>query len=99
MTWAARRLREMLLPAAMVTGTLLVCDAWFDVILSWGTRAWRWSVFSAVAVELPLAALSFAAARQMIKATGRGAGRPDGPGRSSARPAPAPAARAVRRSG
>jgi len=26
-TWAARRLREMLIPAAIVTGTLLVCDA------------------------------------------------------------------------
>jgi hypothetical protein len=38
-TWAARRQREMLLPAAIVTSTLLVCDAWFDVIFSWGTRA------------------------------------------------------------
>ena len=68
-TWAARRLREMLIPAAIVTGTLLVCDAWFDVILSWGTSDWRWSVFSAVAVELPLAALLFAAARHMIRTT------------------------------
>jgi len=68
-TWAARRLREMLIPAAIVTGTLLVCDAWFDVILSWGTGDWRWSVFSAVAVELPLAALLFAAARHMIRTT------------------------------
>jgi len=37
-TWAARRQREMLLPAAIVTSTLLVCDAWFDVIFSWGNQ-------------------------------------------------------------
>jgi hypothetical protein len=59
----------MLIPAAIVTGTLLVCDAWFDMILSWGTTDWRWSVLSAVAVELPLAALLFAAARHMIRTT------------------------------
>jgi hypothetical protein len=40
-TWAARRLREMLIPSAIVTGTLLVFDVWFDVILSWGTNDWR----------------------------------------------------------
>jgi hypothetical protein len=68
-TWAARRLREMLIPSAIVTGTLLVFDVWFDVILSWGTSDWRWSVFSAAAVELPLAALLFAAACHMIRTT------------------------------
>jgi hypothetical protein len=68
-TWAPRRQREMLLPAAIVTSTLLVCDAWFDVIFSWGTSDWRWSVLSAVAVELPLAALLFTAALHMIRTT------------------------------
>ncbi|HEY5360374.1 MAG TPA: hypothetical protein VIJ82_22255 [Streptosporangiaceae bacterium] len=68
-TWAARRQREMLLPAAIVTSTLLVCDAWFDVIFSWGTSDWRWSVLSAAAVELPLAALLFTAALHMIRTT------------------------------
>ena len=91
-TWGARSRRKMLLPAASVTGTLLVCDAWFDVILTWGTSDGRWSVLSAVAAELPLAALLFAAAHQMTKTTGRGAGRPDVPGRACGRPASAPAA-------
>ena len=68
-TWGGRRRRKMLLPAAIVTGTLLVCDAWFDVILTWGTSDWRWSVLSAVAAELPLAALLLAAAHQMTKTT------------------------------
>jgi hypothetical protein len=95
-TWAARRLREMLIPAAIVTGTLLVCDAWFDVILSWGTSDWRWSALSAVAVELPLATLLFVAARQMTKATDAGLTARRGPGRPSAPPAPAPAAGADR---
>jgi hypothetical protein len=31
----------MLIPSAIVTGTLLVFDVWFDVILSWGTSDWR----------------------------------------------------------
>ena len=68
-TWGARSRRKMLLPAASVTGTLLVCDAWFDVILTWGTSDGRWSVLSAVAAELPLAALLFAVAHQMTKTT------------------------------
>jgi hypothetical protein len=67
-TWAPRRLREMLIPSAIVTRHAAV----FDVVrrdLSWGTSDWRWSVFSAAAVELPLAALLFAAACHMIRTT------------------------------
>jgi hypothetical protein len=86
-TWAARRLLEMLIPAAIVTGTVLVCDAWFDVILSWGSSNWRWSVLSALAVELPLAALLFAAARQMIRRRSPGHA-PGWPCRASTRPSP-----------
>jgi hypothetical protein len=89
-TWAARRPRETLIPAAIVTGTLLACDAWFDVILSWGTSDWRWSALSAVAVELPLATLLFAAARQMTKTTDAGL-----TARRGAWPAPRPPAPAL----
>ena len=42
--------------AATVTGTLLVCDAWFDIMTS--SPAERWiSILSAVFAELPLAAV------------------------------------------
>ena len=42
--------------AAVATGALLVCDAWFDVSLALGTPAVWWSAVLAVFVELPLAA-------------------------------------------
>ncbi|CAM5417123.1 putative protein OS=Streptomyces griseorubiginosus OX=67304 GN=AQJ54_36265 PE=4 SV=1 [Streptomyces griseorubiginosus] len=42
--------------AAVATGALLVCDAWFDVSLALGTPAVWWSAALAVFVELPLAA-------------------------------------------
>ncbi|MEU6348609.1 hypothetical protein ABZ896_04705 [Streptomyces sp. NPDC047072] len=42
--------------AAVATGTLLACDAWFDVSLALGTPDVWFSVALAVCVELPLAA-------------------------------------------
>ena len=53
--WAAWRGRQLLIPATLVTGTLLFCDAWFDTVLSWNTDERWWSVASAAAVEIPLA--------------------------------------------
>lgn len=44
---------------ATVTGTLLVCDAWFDVLTSRGMSAVVQASVEAVFVELPLAALCF----------------------------------------
>ena len=51
----------------LITGTLLCCDAWFDVILDSGTRQIWGSVASAVFIELPLAILMFNAARRLIR--------------------------------
>ena len=44
---------------AAITGTLLVCDAWFDVLTSRGLSDVAQAVASALLVELPLAALCF----------------------------------------
>jgi hypothetical protein len=44
---------------ATVTGTLLVCDAWFDVLTSRGTSDVAQALADAFLVELPLAALCF----------------------------------------
>jgi hypothetical protein len=33
--WSAWRGRQLTMPASLVTATLLLCDAWFDVALSW----------------------------------------------------------------
>lgn len=66
--WAVYRSRHLAIPAALVTGTLLACDAWFDVVLSWDSRGWWFSVATAVLVELPLAAVLWGSAGSMIRA-------------------------------
>jgi hypothetical protein len=55
--YAAWRSRWLVIPASVVTGTLLLCDAWFDVILSWGTSGWLFSIGLAAFLEIPLAVL------------------------------------------
>jgi hypothetical protein len=56
-TLAAIRRSHWLVPFAAVTGTMLVCDAWFDIVTSQsGGEMWE-AVAEAVLGELPLAAL------------------------------------------
>lgn len=66
--WAVYQSRQLAIPAALITGTLFACDAWFDVVLSWGTPGWWFSLATAVLVELPLAGLLWGSARSMIHA-------------------------------
>jgi hypothetical protein len=65
--WAAWRERQILIILLTVTGTLLCCDAWFDVILDLGTRNIWESVGSALFAELPLAFIAFTAARRLLR--------------------------------
>jgi hypothetical protein len=65
--WAFWRGRQIVIAFLLVTGTLLCCDAWFDVILDAGSPDIWLSVASAVIVELPLAFLMFNAARRLIR--------------------------------
>ncbi len=69
--WAAWRRRQVLVVSALVTGTLLTVDAWFDVLTahSWSDR-WV-SVATAVLGELPLAALMFLVAYRILRRTTR----------------------------
>lgn len=53
--------------AATITGTLLVCDAWFDVLTSRGTSDIVQAALDAV-LELGLAALCFWIARNLDRA-------------------------------
>jgi hypothetical protein len=56
-TLAALRRSHWLVPLAAVTGTMLICDAWFDVVTSQsGSEMWE-AVVEAILAELPLAAL------------------------------------------
>lgn len=53
---------------ATVTGTLLCCDAWFDVLTSRGGSDVAQAIASALLIELPLAALCFWMARNLAHA-------------------------------
>lgn len=48
--------------AAAVTGTLLLCDVWFDTLLESGDAFWL-ALVEAGAIELPLAGICFWIAR------------------------------------
>lgn len=65
--WCAWRRRQLLVPAATITATLLICDAWFDVLLDWGTPDMWWSLATAALGELPLAALLLWVAARLLR--------------------------------
>jgi hypothetical protein len=55
--WASFRGSQWLVPLAAVTGTMLCCDAWFDIVTSQtGIEMWE-AIAEAALAELPLAAL------------------------------------------
>jgi hypothetical protein len=56
-SWAAIRSSPWLVPLAAATGTMLVCDAWFDVVTSQGGGEMMEALAEAVFAELPLAAV------------------------------------------
>jgi hypothetical protein len=55
--WAAWRYRRFVVLALFASAILLLCDAWFDMSLSWRTPGWGASVLLSVAVEIPMAVL------------------------------------------
>lgn len=65
--WAFWRGRQIVIACLLVTGALLCCDAWFDVILDLGTGGEWLSLLSAVVIELPIAFIMFGAARRLIR--------------------------------
>jgi hypothetical protein len=56
-SWAALKGSKWLVPFAATTGTMLVCDAWFDIVTAQGGMSRIEAVFSAAFAELPLAAI------------------------------------------
>jgi hypothetical protein len=56
-SWAAIRSSPWLVPLAAATGTMLVCDAWFDIVTSQSGGEMAEAVAEAVLAELPLAAV------------------------------------------
>ena len=66
---ANMRRRQIMVAFMLVTATLLCCDAWFDVTLSWGSPQAPASVATALLVELPMAVLLLAGARRVTAYT------------------------------
>ena len=67
--WAAWHQRQLVIIFMVMTGTLLLCDAWFDLTLSYGSSGFTGSILSAVLAEFPLAFLMFAGARRLVRVT------------------------------
>ena len=67
--WAIWRERQVLILLLAGIGTMLCCDAWFDVGTSLATSGLWISLLTAVFAELPLAFLAFAGARRLLQAT------------------------------
>ena len=67
--WAAWRQRQVVIFFMIMTGTLLLCDAWFDLALTYGSSDFTMSVVTAVLAEFPLAFIMLAAARRLVRVT------------------------------
>jgi len=69
LAWALWFRREILIVAALITGTLFACDAWFDVITSLGSGGEWVTIVTAVGAELPAAAACFWIAHRGLRRT------------------------------
>ena len=58
--------RQVAVIALVITSTLLTCDVWFDVCLSWGTTE-HWGSVAAAIVELPVAILLATSASLLMR--------------------------------
>ncbi len=65
--WLTWKRRQLMLVTAIIAGTLLFCDAWFDVITSWGNRDHWVTIVTAVFAELPLSGFMFWLAYRAIR--------------------------------
>ena len=63
--------RQYVAISCIVTSALLVCDAWFDIVLDWGTPDLFWAVLMAAVAELPFAAFLFYWATRLIRESAR----------------------------
>lgn len=69
--WALWRQRQVVIGATLVTGTLLLCDAWFDVTTSDPGRDLVASLGSAILIEIPLAVTLLWLCRRLSRVSSR----------------------------
>src|SRR5262245_56144892 len=65
--WFAWKRRQALVLAAFIAGTLLICDAWFDVTTARAGNDEMESVLAALLIELPLALVLFGTATILLR--------------------------------
>ncbi|HUC56471.1 MAG TPA: hypothetical protein VMA95_03660 [Streptosporangiaceae bacterium] len=65
--WAAWKRRQILIICLIVLATLLLCDAWFDVVLDARTAGFISSLVSALLVEVPVAVIAILVARRLLR--------------------------------
>ncbi len=65
--WAAWRRRQILIICLIVLATLLLCDAWFDVVLDERTAGFLSALLSALLVEVPIAVIAVFVARRLLR--------------------------------
>jgi hypothetical protein len=66
--WTGLLTRQIVIPALIITATLLLCDAWFDITMSWGSNEQTASLITAALGELPLAMFLLAVAFRILMA-------------------------------
>jgi hypothetical protein len=67
--WAAWKRRQILIICLIVLATLLLCDAWFDVVLDARTAGFLGSLVSALVIEVPIAVIAILVARRLLRLT------------------------------
>jgi len=65
--WLGYKRRQIAVMGLIMSGTLLLIDAWFDLTFSWGTNNFGGAVLSAVIVELPLGILLISSALLIMR--------------------------------
>ena len=69
--WGVWKRRQLVIVTSIISGTLLLCDAWFDIMTSHPGRDQLVSVASALLGELPLAVLMFYTAYRLLRMSAR----------------------------
>jgi uncharacterized membrane protein len=67
--WAAWNRRQILAATSIIAATMLLCDAWFDVSTSMGTKDQWMAVLSTLFVNLPLVIFFIMLARRIMLRT------------------------------
>jgi hypothetical protein len=65
--WAAWKRRQILIICLIVLATLLLCDAWFDVVLDARTAGFVGSLVTALVIEVPIAVIAVLVARRLLR--------------------------------